>query len=219
MIVTCPACSTRYNVNPRALGAAGRVVRCANCGNTWHQAPPADLPRSVDRPPPASAAAAPRPMAVPMQAEPLRRRRIGVAVGWAIFLLVLVGLAVGGVTARERIVERWPPAAKLYSMLGLAVEAPGAGLELRKVTPSRTVEDGKPALVIAGEIANVSNVARDVPKLKVVLRDKDEHVLQTWSITATEERLLPGASVPFRTTVASPSEAATGVVVTFADGS
>jgi hypothetical protein len=103
-------------------------------------------------------------------------------------------------------------------MVGLGVEPPGAGLELRKVTPSRTIENGQPALVIAGEVANVSSIARDVPKLKVVLRDKDEHELQSWSFSASEERLLPGASVPFRTTLTSPNEAATGVVVTFAGG-
>jgi hypothetical protein len=147
-----------------------------------------------------------------------RRSRTGVAIGWIIFLLVLAGLGVGGVMARDQIVEHWPPAAKLYSMLGLAVEPPGAGLELRKVVPSRTVEDGKPALVIAGEVANVSSIAREVPKLRVVLRDKDEHELQSWSFSAAEERLLPGASVPFRTTLTNPNEAATGVVVTFAGG-
>ena len=47
MIVTCPACTTRYLVDPRALGDAGRVVRCANCSKTWHQTPPEDLPLTL----------------------------------------------------------------------------------------------------------------------------------------------------------------------------
>src|SRR5271166_4304795 len=47
MIVTCPACATRYLVDPRALGSAGRTVRCANCAQTWHQTPPEDLPLTV----------------------------------------------------------------------------------------------------------------------------------------------------------------------------
>ena len=152
-----------------------------------------------------------------MHPEP-SRSRVGIVIGWAVFLLVLVGLGVGGVLARDRIVAYWPPAAKLYTMVGLGIEPPGAGLELRKVTPSRTIENGQPALVIAGEVANVSSIARDVPKLKVVLRDKNEHELQSWSFVASEERLLPGASVPFRTTLVSPDESATGVVVTFASG-
>lgn len=42
MIVTCPACDTRYLVDDEALGgAAGRRVRCASCGNVWHYSPEA----------------------------------------------------------------------------------------------------------------------------------------------------------------------------------
>ena len=39
MIVPCPACQTRFNVNVNALGDAGRKVRCINCGEIWHQIP------------------------------------------------------------------------------------------------------------------------------------------------------------------------------------
>ena len=39
MILTCPACTTRYLVEPAALGADGRRVRCARCQHTWHAEP------------------------------------------------------------------------------------------------------------------------------------------------------------------------------------
>ena len=39
MILVCPDCSSRFKVKPEAIGDAGRMVRCAKCGNKWHAGP------------------------------------------------------------------------------------------------------------------------------------------------------------------------------------
>ncbi|WEK44487.1 MAG: zinc-ribbon domain-containing protein [Candidatus Sphingomonas colombiensis] len=39
MILECPECRTRYLVPDSAIGATGRVVRCANCRHSWFQDP------------------------------------------------------------------------------------------------------------------------------------------------------------------------------------
>jgi len=45
MILTCPECSARYVVDPKALQPAGRNVRCAKCRhNWWVDAPSSDTP-------------------------------------------------------------------------------------------------------------------------------------------------------------------------------
>src|SRR5579863_757302 len=48
MILTCSSCSTRYSVDGSKFPAAGRTVRCAKCGNSWHQAPES----AAEEPPP-----------------------------------------------------------------------------------------------------------------------------------------------------------------------
>jgi predicted Zn finger-like uncharacterized protein len=217
MIVTCPACTTRYLVDPRALGNAGRVVRCANCSKTWHQTPPEDLPRQLDIAPvdvlPNFVTGRPQLPAL------ARRRRLSPAtVASAVLVLVLVSAAIAGIAAREEVVAAWPPATRLYSMIGLAVQPPGIGLELRKTTPVFTTENGVRTLVVEGEVANISQIARDVPTLKVVLRDRDGAELQALHFDVAEQRLLPGASVPFRTSIPQPNPAATSVLVTIGEG-
>ena len=40
MIVSCPACATRFSLDAALLGDAGRNVRCAKCSHKWKQLPP-----------------------------------------------------------------------------------------------------------------------------------------------------------------------------------
>lgn len=39
MRIICPKCDAAYDVAPEAIGADGRIVRCASCSSEWFQAP------------------------------------------------------------------------------------------------------------------------------------------------------------------------------------
>ena len=58
MILTCPECATRYEIDSAKFPAAGRKVRCKKCGHVWFQAGESgavDQPPAPSEPPPAPA--------------------------------------------------------------------------------------------------------------------------------------------------------------------
>jgi len=70
MITNCPACGTRYMLDPVALGAGGRVVRCAKCQHEWLQVPSKEVP--VSPPPPREEAPPAPPPPPPPPPPPVR---------------------------------------------------------------------------------------------------------------------------------------------------
>lgn len=51
MLITCPSCASRYELDAAKLGPTGRKVRCASCQNLWHvEPPPEDFPAFPEMP-------------------------------------------------------------------------------------------------------------------------------------------------------------------------
>lgn len=216
MILTCPTCSTRYTVSDSAVGPAGRKVRCRSCGHVWYQPPPTEERTLLAEDQMASelrsAFAAPERKRKEKPAGGPKNR--GSLVGWAVFGAILAGLVAAGYLARAQIVQLWPPAALLYEKAGLAVEPPGAGLQLQNVRSEQRLDNGVTLLVVEGQIINVSDVERMVPKVRAVSMGFDRKPVQTWTIDVSSPHLLPGEIATFHSTQRDPGAVAE-VMITF----
>jgi predicted Zn finger-like uncharacterized protein len=215
MILTCPQCSTRYHVDPESLGAAGRTVRCANCGQRWSVTPPADTPQIVEFSTPAPPAAPRlRPVVAP---EPARRRHSASLIGWlAVILVALLGTS--AVIGRNEIVEAFPASAAIYQKLHLPV-ALDHGLQFEQITSTRLQEGGIAVLVVEGAIVNVTRQDREVPPIRITLLDNRGRELQEELFEAKEQHLEPGAKTSFSGRVVNPAERARNFSVSFEVGS
>lgn len=208
MILTCPDCSTRYHVDPTSLGAGGRTVRCAHCGNRWTARPPDDTPQVVDFVKPASPPRRPGPPSERPK-EPASRS----LVPWLLAALVILVLA-GAVIGRNEIAQLFPASAAVYQTLGLPVTL-RLDLQFENVTSKRLEERGLTILVVEGEVVNLAGAARSVPPIKITLLDDGGRQLQHELFEADDPRLGPGARTSFSARVVNPTERARNFSVTF----
>lgn len=222
MIITCPACDTRYTLADSAVGPQGRKVRCAQCGHMWWQSPQDEAafpPDAVTEfhpvPPPSKAPAAKKSAPGKPPADPGARRRA--LVGWGSFVAVLLAIGAAGYFGRATVVRLWPPAALLYETVGLPVEPPGTGLQLQNVRSEQKAEDGKTALLVEGQILNVSEAARTVPALRVTALGADRQPLRNWTVEPVPPQILPGEIATFRD-VQTDAAGVLEVMITFDGG-
>jgi len=235
MILTCTSCGTRYSVDGSKFPAAGRTVRCAKCGHSWHQPgemaepvpePSAPVEDAVPETPvsepvdtgysptrsfaPPSAAAEPKPPLGP---------KLAIAAGWIGLFAVVLLIAFAAVKYRQHIASIWPQSAGVYNGLGLPVNA--SGLDFHKVDYHRDTEDGQVVLAVSGQIVNGGSREMSVPQtVRVTLSDASNHELYHWTFKPTAQTLAPGQTVKFVTRLASPPAAARHLEVRFAkDGS
>jgi predicted Zn finger-like uncharacterized protein len=236
MILTCTSCDTRYSVDGSKFPAAGRTVRCAKCGHSWHQ--PGEAPETVPELPVPAAETAPEvPVSEPADGgfSPIRdfapppsvtvepraplAPKLAIVAGWVGLFAVVLLIAFAAVKYRQHIASIWPQSAGVYNGLGLAVNA--SGLDFHKVDYRREIEDDQVVLAVSGEIVNTSSRQLPVPQsVRVTLSDSNKRELYHWTFKPSVTVLAPGQTAPFLTRLASPPSAARNLEVSFPkDGS
>jgi predicted Zn finger-like uncharacterized protein len=144
------------------------------------------------------------------------RRSIAAAVGWLLFALTVSAIGVG-VFAQGEIMARFPETRAIYQALQFPVPLAGEGLELVAPTAARGNHEGAPALLIAGRVRNATDLARNVPHLRAILRGGDGVEVAAWDFAAEIARLAPGAEAAFQSQLANPPTGANQLQIVFLD--
>jgi predicted Zn finger-like uncharacterized protein len=243
MILTCPACQTRYQVDAAKFPPQGRNVRCARCSNVWHATPdtlngPETEPDWMAPEPASAPAFAPaepvrEAYAQPDQRDPEPQENEGVydepaapvaaksgppgwliGAGWAALVGVVLLIGVIATVYRQQVVEAWPQSASLYSKLGMKVAS--SGLKIGHTKFSRDIRKGQHVLTVAGALTNVADRELAVPQLCIGLVDSEKRELYHWTVAPDVMMLRPGQSTRFVTELSNPPDEAVNYEVRFA---
>lgn len=219
MIVTCPSCETRYRVDPDAIALRKGRVRCAACGHGWKadaEALTLDEPArpTLRKEPltpepalrPAGGIEAVKPHEVVRKRAETRRQRSRKTVegtGWAVVAASCVVVLGAAWLFRADIVETFPRTASAYAAVGVPVNPYGLEVRNLRATPS---EDAEGALIIEGEVVNITGRERDTRPLRAIITGENGEVLVEWVVMLDAVSLPGHGEEAFRTVLADPPE-------------
>lgn len=113
----------------------------------------------------------------------------------------------------NNIVRTIPDLASFYQAIGVNVNARNIAFE--QVTSEVQHINGKPTLVVKGQLRNIASKDVALPNIKVSLLAEYDKEIYTWAVQPTMNQLSKGETIDFETLLVSPPQRAQAVEVIF----
>jgi predicted Zn finger-like uncharacterized protein len=144
---------------------------------------------------------------------PPRRKSSWPVPGWATAIVLLIAINIALIAFRADVVRRLPQTAAVYAAVGLEVNL--RGLVFTELVTRKETQDGTPMLEVEGVIKSASKQPINVPRLRFAVRNAKGHEIYSWTALPAGNTIAPGATIPFRSRLASPPPEAHAVLVRF----
>ena len=245
MILTCPECASRYFVDDSKVGSAGRVVRCASCGNRWtarneestdlfdepseatmagdaamapvDAAATTSAASEADSEPPVSALPGEElPKVFRARADAERRLREATTTG-----VVWAGMAAAMASMIVGALIFRIDVVRLWPTTAGAYASVGlpvntVGLVIENLKAEPSLEDGHAAVTITGIMRNITDHAVIAPPLRVELRNAKDKRVAGRIAAAADPKIPPSEIRHFAITILDPPRTAKDLVIDFA---
>ncbi len=213
MIISCPECEKKYQLDDTLFKGQPQSVRCASCGHVWSQEPDpiTALENNVHI----------RGLRDVTQ-DPFAQSRTGLYWGWGTLILFL-GLITCVLMMRNVVAEMWPQTAPIFRNLGLSLHNPYEGIA---ITNTQTKQNDKGLWYVEGDMVNTAGEVRHTPKLRVGFVGKDvkscSHSLKggdclvaQWMVDVGDAFLFPGEQLHFKSEPQAQPPQASSMLVEF----
>jgi len=224
MIVSCPSCAKRYDMD-QARPDRPMQITCTSCGHRWKELPAVQVVEVDYRPLPQVIDHAREPEldvqrlveAAKAAKEKFAARKIArlkKLSGWASLGLLCLTPFVTAAFMPETVVSLAPVTIRAYDRLGMPVNL--YGLDIRHIAQENNIIDGAHVLMIKGDISNSTDSVRKIPWLRFALLNDASTELYSWTLDTAARPLRPGETTSFVTRVAAPPELAKNLQIRFA---